>query len=56
MADPMILGSIVIDLSATSDGELIVSSRIEGTLQYVTALGMLEMAKETLDAHLEGGD
>ncbi len=45
----VVLGSLVIDLVATPDGDLLVAARSEGTLQYVTALGMLEMAKETLD-------
>ncbi|QNL30958.1 hypothetical protein SEA_CHEETO1_4 [Microbacterium phage Cheeto1] len=56
MADGVKLGSIVIDLVATEDGDLQVVSNIEGTLQYVTAMGMLEMTKQNLDDHLGGDD
>ena len=37
----VVLGSLVIDLVATPDGDLLVSARSEGQLQYVTAMGML---------------
>jgi hypothetical protein len=40
-----VLGSIIIDLVVAREGDLQVSARIEGTIQYVTAMGMLEMAK-----------
>lgn len=45
----VVLGSLIIDLVATPDGDLIVSARSEGQLQYVTAMGMLEMTKPILD-------
>lgn len=44
-----VLGSIIITLEATPEGVLEVGTRIEGTLQYITALGMVEMAKPTLE-------
>jgi len=43
------LGTIVIDLVMTDDNDIQVQARIEGTLQYVTAMGMLEMTKPLLD-------
>lgn len=45
----VVLGSLIIDLVATPDGDLLVSARSEGQLQYVTAMGMLEMTKPILD-------
>lgn len=45
----VVLGSLIIDLVATPDGDLLVSARYEGQLQYVTAMGMLEMTKPILD-------
>ena len=33
----------------TPDGDLLVSARSEGQLQYVTAMSMLEMTKPILD-------
>lgn len=50
------LGSIVIDPVVTDDNEVDVEARIEGTLQYVTAMGMLEMTKPILDDLITDGD
>ena len=45
----VVLGSLIIGLVATPDGDLLVLARSEGQLQYVTAMGMLEMVKPLLD-------
>ena len=52
----VVLGSLGIDLVATPDGDLLVSARSEGQLQYVTAMGMLEMTKPILDDLINDGD
>ncbi|QZE10293.1 hypothetical protein SEA_LUNA18_5 [Microbacterium phage Luna18] len=53
MADKnVVLGSVIIDLVATDDGDLIVQPRVEGTIQYVTGMGMLAMAMQDLDVLL----
>ena len=44
-----VLGSIIIDLLIAEDGSLQVSARTEGSIQYITAMGMLEMAKPIMD-------
>lgn len=45
----MILGKIVVELRCDDDGQLLVYTSIEGNIQYVTGVGMLEMAKGSLD-------
>ncbi len=50
-----VLGSITVDLVVGEDGQITVESTVEGTIQYVTGLGMLEMAKQNLDG-LVGDD
>lgn len=52
----MTLGSITVTLDVLDDGSLDVNITTEGTLQYVTAMGMLEMAKESLDTLLNDED
>lgn len=47
------MGSIVIDLVATPEGGLEVWPRVEGTVQYVTGMGMLAMAMQDLQTLLE---
>lgn len=50
------LGSIIIDLVATETGEIQVASRVEGTIQYVTGMGMLAMAMQDLDEMIKEQD
>lgn len=48
-SESVVLGALRVELIAHPDGELTVSTDVEGVLQYVTAMGMLEMAKGSLD-------
>lgn len=50
-----VLGSITVELVIDDVGALEVRSTVDGTIQYVTGLGMLEMAKQNLDG-LVGDD
>lgn len=43
------LGKIVVELQCDDSGELLVYTAVEGEIQYVTGLGMLEMAKGGLE-------
>lgn len=42
----MLLHRIVVDLVATESGEMITEVGIEGEPSFVTALGMLDMARQ----------
>ena len=44
----MTVGSIVIDLTLTDDGDEVTSVRIEGDLSVVTQIGLLAMAQDTI--------
>jgi len=50
------VGTITIDLFIDGDGAMIVSTGIDGDLQYLIAMGMLEMAKGSLDEVLGDDD
>lgn len=53
---PVVLGHITISLEATADGDLLVHTELEGGLNYITAIGMLEMAKDDIPELIEGSD
>jgi hypothetical protein len=40
------LGSVTVTMFIADDGRMIVNTTLEGSLQYVTVLGMMEMAKD----------
>lgn len=48
-SEGVVLGALRVELVAWPDGKLTVRTDLEGVLQYVTAMGMLEMAKGSLD-------
>ena len=44
----MILHRLIIDLVAVEDGDLVTEVEVEGNPPFVTALGMVEMARQQL--------
>lgn len=44
----LIIHRLIVDLVADADGELITEVEIEGQPPFVTALGMIEMARQHL--------
>ena len=44
----MTVGSIVIDLTLTDDGDEVTSVRVEGDLSVVTQIGLLAMAQDSI--------
>ena len=44
----MTVGSIVIDLTLTDDGDEVTSVRVEGDLPVVTQIGLLAMAQDSI--------
>lgn len=44
----MTVGSIVIDLALTEDGDEVSRVRVEGDLPVVTQIGLLAMAQDTI--------
>lgn len=56
MADePMVLARIIIDLVIDENGGMRTDTRAEGTLQYVTGMGMLAIAQNDLITLVEKG-
>lgn len=45
----MVLHTITIELTAEPDGDLITRTTISGDAPLITALGMLEMARQDID-------
>ena len=44
----MTVGSIVIDLTLTDDGDEVTSVRVEGDLSVVAQIGLLAMAQDSI--------
>lgn len=44
----MTVGSIVIDLTLTDDGDEVTRVRVEGDLSVVTQIGLLAMAQDSI--------
>lgn len=49
MKDPLVIGTITIELIAGGDGDLVTRTNTSEDLPFITAVGMLDMARGSLD-------